>query len=541
MMVTGGGVGSSPSSTKSSYFPFLSGNDNDPPRKSKTMGHLTKSFSGFSFTPSHQGSKGKQGCTTRTPSVASIESDYDYAYSRAARMNLRVLNPDPLDSSDEDDTGDNEQQRHVTSPIPPTSALKTKSSISQLQQPSHKQSTSSTPKPSSPVVITTSKSALVRRQSKTLDEQVGIHSENIESRLLLPPIDLTPFDSSLFMPPSTTTNEFFRLSLLPYFASSTITDPAPCLSTPINALATTAASTSASAKVSATTVSAAANPLSRTHSASESSYLDISSVPSPHQPQLSTSATIYTDETSLASLDFNSLSIPSDAMADATNGSTTNPMLRALLQRDTSNDHSHHSGSTYGSPQPTASASSKYAKASYSLTNDPDGLLLYRDMAKKTGDRTVQYNYAKYLIEIAGLYDRGRETKRGAIASIKYSLEEAGQRLRHHDNKSHRRKKRLLEEEGIRWMKRLAREHVPEAAFTVAQWMDDLKYGFTRNPEKSFALYQVAAKAGIREATYRMALYYELTGDHQNALASLKTASDSGVVPATLVSTNLRI
>lgn len=214
-------------------------------------------------------------------------------------------------------------------------------------------------------------------------------------------------------------------------------------------------------------------------------------------------------------------------------------MLRALLERDASADNSHHSGSTQVSPQPTASVSSKYAKASYSLTKDPDGLLLYRDMAKKTGDKTVQYNYAKYLIEIAGLYDHGRETKHGAIASIKHSLEEAGQRLRHYDNKSHRRKKRLLEEEGIRWMKRLARERVPDAAFTMARWMDDMKYGFTRNPEKSFALYEVAAKAGIREATYRMALYYELAGDHQGALASLKKASDSGVVPATLVSINI--
>ncbi|KAI8338943.1 hypothetical protein BC941DRAFT_394266 [Chlamydoabsidia padenii] len=193
-------------------------------------------------------------------------------------------------------------------------------------------------------------------------------------------------------------------------------------------------------------------------------------------------------------------------------------------------------------PKPTGSISSKYTKASYSLTNHPDALLLYRDMAKKTGDKTVQYNYAKYLMEIAALYDQGRETKRGTMASIKQSLENAVTLIsptnssKHHqyESKSHRRKKRLLEEEGIRWMKQLARDHMPDAAFTLATWMDESKYGFTRNLDKSFALYEIAAKAGIWEATYKMGLYYGKMGDHRHALTYLSKASDLGVVPATL-------
>ncbi|KAI8089374.1 uncharacterized protein BX664DRAFT_263346, partial [Halteromyces radiatus] len=203
---------------------------------------------------------------------------------------------------------------------------------------------------------------------------------------------------------------------------------------------------------------------------------------------------------------------------------------------------------------------SKYAKASYSLTNNPDALRLYRDMAKKTGDKTVQYTYAKYLLEIAALYDQGRETKHNKLSSFKHSFGEASQRLRHElnqvskhtldhskhkttpfsnpqhppENNSHRRKKRALEEEGIRWMKRLAKEHMPDAAFTVATWMDECMYGFTRNPAKSFLLYDIAAKAGIREAIYKIGLYYESIDDHANALHCIKKASELGVVHATL-------
>ncbi|CEP11335.1 hypothetical protein [Parasitella parasitica] len=47
---------------------------------------------------------------------------------------------------------------------------------------------------------------------------------------------------------------------------------------------------------------------------------------------------------------------------------------------------------------------SKYAKVSYHLTNDPNAIKLYREMAEKTNDPTVQLMFAKYLLETANAF-----------------------------------------------------------------------------------------------------------------------------------------
>lgn len=85
-------------------------------------------------------------------------------------------------------------------------------------------------------------------------------------------------------------------------------------------------------------------------------------------------------------------------------------------------------------------------------------------------------------------------------------------------------------------MKRLTKDGMPDAAYTIATWMDGSQYGFSRNLAKSFVLYEVAAKGGIRDAVYKMGLYYETIGDHANALKCIKKASEQGIVHATLVS-----
>lgn len=85
-------------------------------------------------------------------------------------------------------------------------------------------------------------------------------------------------------------------------------------------------------------------------------------------------------------------------------------------------------------------------------------------------------------------------------------------------------------------MKRLAKDGMPDAAYTIATWMDESQYGFSRNLAKSFVLYNVAAKGGIRDAVFKMGLHYETIGDHANALKCIKKASEQGIVHATLVS-----
>ncbi|ORZ21189.1 hypothetical protein BCR42DRAFT_448058 [Absidia repens] len=640
------GFDNSPLSTKSNYFPFLSSIDTlGTQRKPKAIRKLTKTFSNLSMAPTRQGlksiEKGKPVDNhTRTPSIASIDSDFYHSSAVTGKMTLRVLNPDPVDSSEDEEEINTTTftKNHVT---PAHSILTQDNAIVGATSNSTPDECYTTVSSKTVVQTTTSQSTtlpndyrqqqqqqehlvhpstatfapkLVRRQSKTLDEYVTSSSTGY-----LPPIDLTPFDSSHFMSLSST--EPLQLSSSPYIRLSATIEPAPALATPVNA----------------------------TPAPTQSSSFAFSSVPAPPQPQPSISnTTTRADQSSVASFDRNTLTtLPGDGKINDRRPSLPRSFINHMVASSTvHNGNTSAFGKLTLGPQPTPSAS-KYIKASYSLTNHPDALLLYRDMAKKTGDKMVQYTYAKYLLEIAALYDQGRETKHSTLSSIKYSLGEASQRLRqelaqatkhsmnqhsrnnnpskavtplpsattattftttttdvvgtgttsssvdfsgaqststtatssaihtkrsrsstttsmdshtpstmmtsdgysatnsdkidYHQkrqrkerNSSHQRKKRALEEEGIRWMKRLAKEHMPDAAYTVATWMDESKYGFTRHPAKSFVLYDIAAKAGIRDAVYKMGLYYVSIGDASNAFACIKKASEQGVVQATL-------
>ncbi|SAL96697.1 hypothetical protein [Absidia glauca] len=627
--------GSPVSPSKSTLFPFLSSNDNQQ-RRPKAIGQITKTFSSFSITPTKHSykpaitDKGNWvGATTRTPSITSVDSDMDHSTRPAGKLTLRVINPDPQDSSDEDDDGGNNSSSNINSTnsdidentpatrtnidVTPTNSVLTHDAVvgatssSSIHTSDHYDEAPSTPIPTahstvssvlaeystSPtavqpqqqhqqqkhqqqqqqhaksMVIPTMapKSTLVRRQSKTLDEVVPTSSTTTNVNPgLLPPLDLTPFDSPNFIP--VLSSDSLHSSRSPYLRLSTTIEPAPALATPVNATPTT----------------------TTTPTALPSFGLD------PPQPRA--------DQISLKSFDRNTLTtMPGDS--SETTSTAQHPIMHP--------HHQHWNGS-FKSTTTTADAPplmSKYAKASYSLTNNPDALRLYRDMANKTRDKTVQYTYANYLLEIAALYDQGRATKHTKFSSIKHSLGEASHRLRYelhqasrdhhhrtttitskpplssssryatsmlgrgsfsttrppsltppsptatslhsftsattaattatttalpstHPHETHRRKKRALEEEGIRWMKRLTKDGMPDAAYTIATWMDGSQYGFSRNLAKSFVLYEVAAKGGIRDAVYKMGLYYETIGDHANALKCIKKASEQGIVHATL-------
>ncbi|ORZ06879.1 hypothetical protein BCR42DRAFT_456217 [Absidia repens] len=176
---------------------------------------------------------------------------------------------------------------------------------------------------------------------------------------------------------------------------------------------------------------------------------------------------------------------------------------KRLSTKDTISDNVSSASSSTKSPMiPTTTSSignrahrSKYNRASYSLTNHPDALKLYRQMAEKTQDETVQLSYAKYLFEVAALY----QTQPTASITINGKTEE---------------KKKALEQEGVRWIRRLAKKGVGEAAFMQARWMETQQYGFknTKQAHKIDRHYLVAVQAGVPEASYQLAVRQEATG-----------------------------
>ncbi|ORZ25150.1 hypothetical protein BCR42DRAFT_485363 [Absidia repens] len=144
---------------------------------------------------------------------------------------------------------------------------------------------------------------------------------------------------------------------------------------------------------------------------------------------------------------------------------------------------------------------SKYHHASYSLTNNPDAIKLYREMAEKTQDDMTQLTYAKYLLEVAELY----QPMMTMTAASSTNENDAATR----DTELHKKKK-ALEQEGIRWIRRLSKKGVGEAAFLEATWMETEQHGYkTRNTQRIERLYHIAIQAGVPEASYRLALRKE--------------------------------
>ncbi|KAI9314078.1 hypothetical protein BX666DRAFT_2029614 [Dichotomocladium elegans] len=193
---------------------------------------------------------------------------------------------------------------------------------------------------------------------------------------------------------------------------------------------------------------------------------------------------------------------------------------------------------------------SKYTKASYSLTSRRDALKLYRDMAEKTNDPEVQLTYAKYLLEIAPLYISSRNAthrgynkssplsimghdivKRGRT-SLSYTAGRLNTASSTSETMDHDKKGQALEEEGVRWIRRLAKEGVGEAAGMLASWIDEQKYGFKSNPAKALSLHEIAARQGRSESIFAVGEHLERQGQPKAALKYYKDASERGLVAA---------
>lgn len=220
-------------------------------------------------------------------------------------------------------------------------------------------------------------------------------------------------------------------------------------------------------------------------------------------------------------------------------------------------------------------ASSRYSKASYSLTNNPEAIKLYRTMAMKTGDPTVQLTYAKYLLEVACLYDSkdkrqhfkpnlslslpilkrpsGLNGRPSSIASSRRSSmdthasfntftrrDSSGTMMNlpsvDDEESSKKKKKKMLEEEGVRWIKKLAKQNVGEAAYLLGLWHDRGMYGCRKSVTKALKNYEIAANAKIPEAMFAVGQYHEREQDYMTSFKLYEEAASLGLVEALYVS-----
>lgn len=183
-------------------------------------------------------------------------------------------------------------------------------------------------------------------------------------------------------------------------------------------------------------------------------------------------------------------------------------------------------------------------------------------MAEKTNLQDSQLAYAKYLLEIAEYYDKGNnktqqllqqqhrharsqsssstaagslDVKRGRASLQLLPLRHL--RIGSEGDDDSGRKKRALQEEGIRWIKRLAKQGYGEAAYLLATMYDQEKYGLRRQPLKSFKLYEIAACAAkMPEALHGIATFHESQGNASEAVAYYKAAAEQGLVDSVHVS-----
>lgn len=268
---------------------------------------------------------------------------------------------------------------------------------------------------------------------------------------------------------------------------------------------------------------------------------------------------------------------------------------------------------------------SKYAKVSYHLTNDPNAIKLYRDMAEKTHDTTVQLMFAKYLLETANAFysnasnsttgaapvvgsmwglgtttkkvqrpdpfvvvpcagsnnstteeaatmnaascnnsvhssNKNRASSFDAVTSFRSSTTYGDrpvamatallikQQQQHGNTKASQQsaaadqariqKRKALEDEGVKWIKRLAKLNVAEACYMQAHWMDKEMYGFKQNKAKSIQLHQIAAKADIPESLFALAEYLQQQDkvEPSRVLRYYKASAEQGYVNAIYVS-----
>lgn len=199
-------------------------------------------------------------------------------------------------------------------------------------------------------------------------------------------------------------------------------------------------------------------------------------------------------------------------------------------------------------------------------------------MAEKTKDTKTQLMFAKYLLETANTFHHqqsvvgsmwglGSTTKKSTrpepflivpqpVSSAYSSTSSKTKRSEQQSlfnitlkqqaslttsttsNESQDQKRKILEQEGVKWIVKLSKQQIPEACYMQASWMEKELYGFKKNKSKSIALHQIAADANIPESLFAVAHHFE----QEKSLDDLKivklyqTSADFGYVNAIYVS-----
>lgn len=199
-------------------------------------------------------------------------------------------------------------------------------------------------------------------------------------------------------------------------------------------------------------------------------------------------------------------------------------------------------------------------------------------MAEKTKDTKTQLMFAKYLLETANTFHHqqfvvgsmwglGSTTKKSSrpepflvvpqLISSAYSSTSSKTRRSEQQslfnitmkqqaslttstttNESQDQKRKILEQEGIKWIVKLSKQHIPEACYMQASWIEKELYGFKKNKSKSVALHQIAADANIPESIYAVAAHLEQEkGAEDSKIVKLyQAAAEFGYVNAIYVS-----
>ncbi|KAI8891426.1 hypothetical protein K501DRAFT_205153 [Backusella circina FSU 941] len=212
--------------------------------------------------------------------------------------------------------------------------------------------------------------------------------------------------------------------------------------------------------------------------------------------------------------------------------------------------------------------SNRHTRASYSLTNHPDAIKLYRTMALKTRDPQVQLTYAKYLLEISGSYGPkdqkvnfkpaislslpllkrpNSRNRRDSTASGTSSLDsrtsaqtsyfadvlkQESPEEQNPEEVTDVKKKKELEEEGVRWIKKLAKQNIGEAAYLLALWHQRGLYGCRKSESRALKFYEIAANQKVPEAMYAVAQYSESERDYMTSFRLYEEAANLGLVEA---------
>ncbi|GAA5796511.1 hypothetical protein HPULCUR_001883 [Helicostylum pulchrum] len=216
------------------------------------------------------------------------------------------------------------------------------------------------------------------------------------------------------------------------------------------------------------------------------------------------------------------------------------------------------------------SPTSKYAKISYHLTNNPEGIKTYREMAEKTNDLQTQLSFAKYLLQSANAFSQQYQPPVGSMWGINCTTNKSlrpepflivpppsssaysstssktkseitvmnhskRQSSLRSSNDTHDQKKKKLEQEGIDWILKLCKKNVPEACYIQANWIDKELHGFKKNKSRAIALHQIASDAKVPESMFAVADYYEQekNGMEQSSIIQLyQEATNFGYVNA---------